>query len=82
MSPTTHNTNTAHVRIGSRGVVLNRVPLGPTEFFYRTHDPTTVNRQGHDVGTRTQPLLFYPDRFSYLTSAPSHRARARSTWCL
>lgn len=22
------------------------------EFFYRTHDPTTVNRQGGDVGTR------------------------------
>lgn len=23
------------------------------EFFYRTHDPTTVNRQGGDTGTRT-----------------------------
>lgn len=22
------------------------------EFFYRTHDPTTVNRQGADTGTR------------------------------
>ena len=22
------------------------------EFFYRTHDPTTANRQGGDVGTR------------------------------
>lgn len=22
------------------------------EFFYRTHDPTTVNRQGGDAGTR------------------------------
>lgn len=22
------------------------------EFFYRTHDPTTVNQQGKDVGTR------------------------------
>ena len=28
-------------------------PLGSTEFFYRTHDPTTVNRQGNDSGTRT-----------------------------
>ena len=24
-----------------------------TEFFYRTHDPTTLNRQGGDTGTRT-----------------------------
>jgi len=23
------------------------------EFFYRTHDPTTENRQGGDTGTRT-----------------------------
>jgi peptide-methionine (S)-S-oxide reductase len=22
------------------------------EFFYRSHDPTTVNRQGGDIGTR------------------------------
>jgi hypothetical protein len=22
------------------------------EFFYRTHDPTTMNRQGGDAGTR------------------------------
>lgn len=25
------------------------------EFFYRTHDPTTVNRQGADTGTSNGP---------------------------
>ncbi len=29
------------------------VPIFCAEFFYRTHDPTTVNKQGKDTGTRT-----------------------------
>jgi len=28
------------------------------EFFYRTHDPTTINQQGADMGTRTHCLIF------------------------
>lgn len=29
------------------------------EFFYRTHDPTTVDRQGPDTGTRTYDRYLY-----------------------
>ncbi|EAS19541.1 peptide-methionine (S)-S-oxide reductase MsrA [Nonlabens mediterrranea] len=34
--------------------------------FMATHDPTTLNRQGHDVGTHYRSAIFYIDQKQYM----------------
>jgi len=51
---------TGHAEVAQVTYNSSEVSLGDIlEVFWKTHDPTTLNRQGADVGTQYRSVIFY-----------------------
>ena len=49
------------------------------DYFFRLHDPTTVNQQGNDRGTQYRSAIFYHDD-KQREAAERAKARAQEKW--
>jgi peptide-methionine (S)-S-oxide reductase len=48
------------------------------ETFWETHDPTTPNRQGHDIGTQYRSVIFYQNDAQKLAAETSKAAEQKN----
>lgn len=49
------------------------------DYFYNIHDPTTLNRQGNDIGDSYRSAIFYTDNHQ-LTESKLAIKRAQRVW--
>jgi peptide-methionine (S)-S-oxide reductase len=50
------------------------------EVFWTTHDPTTLNRQGNDVGTQYRSAIYYYSDAQYVVAKASKQTVAPKIW--
>ena len=63
--------DTGHVEVVRVSFDADRIPLREVlEIFFHVHDPTTLNRQGNDVGTQYRSGIYF--------EGPEHEAVARA----
>lgn len=53
----THHAEVIQIQFDEQQIDFARL----LDIFFATHDPTTLNRQGNDVGTQYRSVIFYVD---------------------
>lgn len=79
----THDSKSGHaeaIRITFDPAVLSYETL-LEQWFFKLHDPTTLNRQGNDVGTQYRSAIFYnsPEQ-QHTAEAVKERVNASGKW--
>lgn len=74
------NGNTGHAEV-AKVIFDERVISAETilDVFFTLHDPTQLNRQGHDIGTQYRSVMFYADEEQHQMFIDSI-ARAKKIW--
>ena len=54
-SGTTGHAEAVKINYDEKRVTITKL----LEIFFKTHDPTTINRQGNDIGTQYRSVIFY-----------------------
>lgn len=79
----THDSKSGHaeaVRVVFDPAVLSYETL-LEQWFFRMHDPTTLNRQGNDVGTQYRSAIFYTSETQrQIAEAVKRRVEASGKW--
>ncbi|MBC8088937.1 MAG: peptide-methionine (S)-S-oxide reductase MsrA [Phycisphaerae bacterium] len=79
----THDSKSGHaeaIRISFNPAVLSYEEL-LEKWFFKLHDPTTLNRQGNDVGTQYRSAIFYHSPEQQQTAeAVKVRVEASGKW--
>ena len=71
---------TGHVEVAQIGFDPQHLAFADLlEVFWRTHDPTTLNRQGPDVGTQYRSVIFYHGEAQRVVAEAS-RQEAAQQW--
>ena len=67
--------DTGHAEVVRVSFDADRIPLREVlEIFFAIHDPTTLNRQGNDVGTQYRSVIFTHSEAQRIAAAKSKTA--------